>query len=195
VIRPLRSAPRRILAIDPYSRGFGFVVLEGATRLVDWGLKDTRRGTTEATLAKVGRLLDLYRPDLVAVEDWRAARSRRGERARDLLRDIATFAAGRGVATRAIAASQVKAAFAREGVTTKHAIAGVIAARFPELSRYRPRFRKPWMSEDERQAIFDAAALALAYCRASVESRRAGSRRRRSGRKSHATMSGGSRLG
>jgi len=56
--------------------------------------------------------------------------------------------------------------FAAQGATTKHAIAGVIVARFPELAPHRPRFRKPWMSEDERQAIFDAAAFALTICAA-----------------------------
>jgi len=33
-------------------------------------------------------------------------------------------------------------------------------AGFPELARFLPRERKPWMSEDERMRIFDAAALA-----------------------------------
>src|SRR5439155_13223774 len=51
--------------------------------------------------------------------------------------------------------------FAAQGATTKHEVAGVIAGRFPELAPHRPKFRKPWMSEDERQAIFDAAAFAL----------------------------------
>jgi len=141
------------------------VVLEGATRVVDWGLKDTRRGTMEVTLAKVGRLLDLYRPAIVVVEYWRDLRSRREERACNRLREIVTFAATRGVAARAISRSQIQAAFAHESATTKHAIAGVLAARFPELARHRPRFRKPWMSEDERQAIFDAAAFAVTSSR------------------------------
>ena len=59
----------------------------------------------------------------------------------------------------------VRRTFAAHGATTKHAIAGLLVARFPELAPHRPRFRKPWMSEDERQAIFDAGALALASLR------------------------------
>ena len=70
-----------------------------------------------------------------------------------------------GVRTRPVSAAQVRSKFAADGATTKHAIAGLLVARFPELAPHRPRFRKPWMSEDERQAIFDAGALALASLR------------------------------
>jgi hypothetical protein len=32
----------RVVAIDPATRGFGFAVLEGANRLIDWGVKETK---------------------------------------------------------------------------------------------------------------------------------------------------------
>jgi len=49
----------------------------------------------------------------------------------------------------------------------KHPIASILADRYQEeLAPRLPPFRKPWMSEDERMAMFDAAALAVAYfCR------------------------------
>jgi hypothetical protein len=52
--------------------------------------------------------------------------------------------------------------FSPLGVRNKNEIARFIAARFPELARSLPPERKPWMSEDSRMAIFDAAALAFA---------------------------------
>ncbi len=45
-----------------------------------------------------------------------------------------------------------------------------VAERFPELARYLPPERKPWMSEDLKMAIFDAAAFALAFFLASKAS-------------------------
>ncbi|MCX6925726.1 MAG: hypothetical protein NT154_21315, partial [Verrucomicrobia bacterium] len=49
---------------------------------------------------------------------------------------------------------------ARRG--TKHALAEIIAQRFPEELGFRvPPKRRPWMSEDFRMDIFDAVALAL----------------------------------
>jgi len=52
------------------------------------------------------------------------------------------------------------------GVPNKDKRARFIAARFPELARSVPPERKPWMSEDERMAIFDAAAFGLEFFRA-----------------------------
>jgi len=155
----------RVLAIDPYSRGFGFVVLEGSSRLVDWGLRDTRRDKDHLLLRKVADLVRLYRPDVLVVEDCTDRRSRRRAEARRVISDIVTLAKASGLRTRAVSMAQVRQVFAVHGATTKHQIAGEIVVRFPELGAHRPRVRKPWMSEDERQAMFDAAALALTLFR------------------------------
>jgi hypothetical protein len=49
------------------------------------------------------------------------------------------------------------------GATTKQKIAEMIAKQIPALNLYVPPERKPWMSEDPRMGIFDAAALAWMY--------------------------------
>ena len=49
-------------------RGFGFVVLEGGTKLLDWGTRSIREDKTETTLTKIQELIELYRPDLVVAE-------------------------------------------------------------------------------------------------------------------------------
>jgi hypothetical protein len=54
--------------------------------------------------------------------------------------------------------------FITDGQGTKHALAEIMAERFPdELGSRLPPKRKPWMSEDSRMNIFDAAALALVF--------------------------------
>jgi hypothetical protein len=151
---------RRVLAVDPTSRGFGFVVLEGPERLVDWGLKCIRRNKEEATLLAVAGLIELYVPDVLVLEDYEDRGCRRRERVRRLLHLLRAIAEEGHVSTRLVSVAHVKAYFAAEGATTKYAIAGLLVARFPGLARHRPKFRKAWMSEDERQAIFDALAFA-----------------------------------
>ncbi|MGY4282682.1 hypothetical protein ACVWXO_001902 [Bradyrhizobium sp. LM2.7] len=51
----------------------------------------------------------------------------------------------------------MKSAFSSEGID---AVFGAIAKRIPALMLYLPPARKPWMSEDARMGVFDAAALA-----------------------------------
>ena len=56
------TRPWRVLALDPTHRGFGFVVLEGPTTLVDWGVKRVGPAKNQETIAKVSGLIERYRP-------------------------------------------------------------------------------------------------------------------------------------
>src|SRR5438093_13718924 len=85
----------RVLAIDPSSRGFGFVVLEGPDKLVDWGVKSARQNKNKQCLAKIGELIEFYRPDLLAVENCVGKSSRRCERIQRLLSAIVELTAQR----------------------------------------------------------------------------------------------------
>ena len=49
-------------ALNPTHRGFGFVVLEGPTTLVDWGVKRVGPAKNQETISKVCGLIERYRP-------------------------------------------------------------------------------------------------------------------------------------
>jgi hypothetical protein len=49
------------------------------------------------------------------------------------------------------------------GFANKQMLAGLIAKHIPAFERHVPPPRKPWMSEDARMGLFDAAALALVF--------------------------------
>jgi hypothetical protein len=54
-------------------------------------------------------------------------------------------------------------AFGYLGAVNKQIIAEAIAKHVPAFERYVPPPRKPWMTEDGRMGIFDAAALGLVF--------------------------------
>lgn len=153
----------RVLALDPISRAFGFVVLEAPGRLVDWGVRQTRTDKEQATIGKVRLLVELYRPDIVVVEDCLHGSSRRRERVRVLVETIVRLGDELAVDVRRIPRSLVTVVFDAVGATTKYGIARALSERFPHVARRLPPVRKPWMAEDERFAIFDALALAVAF--------------------------------
>jgi len=153
--------PKRVLAIDPTSRGFGFFVLESPTSPVDWGVKVIRQKKEAKALETVSGLINHYRPEIIVIEDYRG--SRRCERIQGFLNGVGRLAKTEGLKCRRIAVSYVKRIFRTFNATTKHEIAHVVAQQLPEIAPRLPRYRKPWMSEDYRMAIFDAAALALTY--------------------------------
>lgn len=157
----------RVLVLDPFTKGFGFVVLEGTDKLVDWGLKyvpvEDKNGHC---LKQVERLLRIYRPDILILEDCSVKTCRRRSRARRLIEDIAALATQQRVKTRHVSMERVRRTFEKSG-TTKHQIAMEIASGFTEFASYIPHIlpRKIWMAEDDRMSIFDAAAMALSYYR------------------------------
>jgi hypothetical protein len=63
----------------------------------------------------------------------------------------------------------IESAFAPYGVANKHQIAELIARNIPAFERYVPPPRKPWMSEDVRMGLFDAAALGLVFFNAQLQ--------------------------
>jgi len=107
--------------------------------------------------------MDYYSPDLVVVEEWTGQGSRRCLRIGNLIQAIRTMAARRHIPTRYISRDKVRQGFGAWHSQTKYQIAIAIAKQLPELRPRLPRFRKPWMTEDERMAIFDAASFALTY--------------------------------
>lgn len=153
----------RVLALDPFARGFGFVVLEGPENLIDWGMKEARKNKTARSLEQTAALIEHYQPDVVVVENVTNKSCRRRSRVQELIQEILALAASRQVRVSSVSRQAVKTAFAHAGVQTKDAIADVVAQRLPELARRRPPLRKSWMSEDERMSIFDAAAFTLAF--------------------------------
>jgi Holliday junction resolvasome RuvABC endonuclease subunit len=152
----------RILAIAPSTRGFGFAVLEGEVSLVDWGVKTVKGDKNVQSLAKVKELIAHYQPGVLVLEDASAKGSRRSPRIRKLSRQIIKMAVTRKVSVKLFSRDQVMKTFITDGQGTKHALAEIIAKRFPEeLGSRLPPKRKPWMSEDSRMNIFDAVALVL----------------------------------
>jgi|SRR5579871_2041517 len=162
----MSSEPRsvkRVLAIDPTSRGFGYVVLEGHNRPVDWGVRTLNTSETAGVVRQVLKIMKRNHVHTLVMEDTTAAGTRRCERIRQLLVDIQRQITKNGIKTRRIPMRKVKQVLFAFRAATKHQIAQEIARQLPELASRLPRQRKPWMVEDYWMAMFDAAAFALAY--------------------------------
>src|SRR6202035_184767 len=90
----------RVLAIDPSTRGFGFAILEGPERLIDWGVKETKTDKKKKSLKLIDDLVDRYQPNVIVVEDYAGKGSRRCRRIQELINDISKLAAKRKIRVR-----------------------------------------------------------------------------------------------
>lgn len=153
-----------VLSIYPFTRGFAFVLFEGPESPFDWGVKDVKeKHKNTKTLDEIKKLIDRFRPEVLVIEDLTNGESRRTSRIRKLYRMLAHLAAREYVDIERCKKSQIKECFGIVGASSKYEIAKAIAIQIPAFAHRIPPFRKPWMSEDSRQSLFDAAALGLTY--------------------------------
>jgi hypothetical protein len=163
------SAPKRhnrLFAIYPNSYGFAFVVFEGSLAPVAWGIKNVRgKRKNKQCLRYIKATLKRYEPDAMVLQDMSPTGTVRARRITVLNDSIQEMAEDFDIPTYLISRAQVRNAFVYLGVTTKQAIAEAVAKHVPAFARYLPPVRKPWMSEDARMGLFDAAALAWTFFR------------------------------
>ena len=153
-----------VLSIYPFSRGFAFVFFEGSETPFDWGVKEVKeKHKNTKTLDEIKKLIDRYRPEVLVIEDTRDKASRRNSRIRKLYRMLEHVAMAEYVDVCRYTKAQIKECFASVGATTKYEIAKAIATQIPAFGHRIPPIRKPWMSEDPRQSLFDATALGLTH--------------------------------
>jgi len=169
---------KRVLAVDPTSHGFGFAILEGPNRLVDWGVKKLRHNKNARCRQEVLRLIADFEPDVVVVEHTKHKSCWRRLRVRRLIESLCTTAKKRHFRVSRIPRRSVQRHFGIHRPATKRQVAVAIAERFPELEPYLPptwdRLVKRLHaddSEDERFGIFDAVGFALTFYEGSQSTR------------------------
>jgi hypothetical protein len=158
-----RTKDDLVLAIHPTSRGFGWVLFEGPLAPVDWGLASVRAKRSARSLVRFERLLTRYAPSTVVFEEFGEDSRRRYERIPDLCRQMIALAGEREIHARVYSRASVRETFERSGARTRHEIARSVAEQLAVFRRRLPRERKRWDSEDVRQSLFDAVALALTH--------------------------------
>ena len=126
------------------------------------GFRDLKQKNT-CGLGKVTELIEMYRPDVVVIEDYRGEGSRRCARIERLIRDIRELAEGKHVRVCSYSRSLIRQCFAEFNAWTKQEIAKAIGATFPELKSLVPRPLKIWEKEHPRMSMFDALSLGFTY--------------------------------
>ena len=153
-----------VLSIYVNTRGFAFIVFEGPLSPFDWGIRETRGPRKlKVCFPRIKHLIDRYAPDALVIQDTSRHGTGRARWISNLNASIAALAEGRDIPVVAYSRDQVRGAFESYGCANKQILAELIAKHIPAFEQYVPPPRKPWMSEDRRMGLFDAAALGLVF--------------------------------
>jgi Holliday junction resolvasome RuvABC endonuclease subunit len=159
-----KSAPQLVMGIALTTRGLGYVILEGPETPFDWGvMRRENKDFAERTVERIQKLVRAYHPDIVVLERLSGGQTRHSTTVKRMSQQLLHCVAGEGVVIIFYDRHDVRRAFAPLGALSKPEIAQAVAIALPALKHRLPPIRKLWMSEDARQLIFDAAALALTY--------------------------------
>lgn len=158
------NPPELVMGIAMTTRGIGYVLLQGPETPFDWGLmRRENKDFADASLNRIQKLIQAYHPSVLVMENLIDGRTRHGKVLQRFSRKLLHRAASEQVVVIHFGRRDVRQAFAPVGAVSKSEIAEAIALAIPALAYRLPPVRKLWMSEDARQLIFDATALALTY--------------------------------
>jgi hypothetical protein len=153
-----------VFAFYPMTRGFAYVLFEGPLSPYDWGVKEVRgKNKNGRIMSEVKGIIDRCTPKLIVLEDWTDDCGRRAPRIKLLYEHVTALAEAKGIPVVRYAPQAIKQSFANVIPCTKYEIALTIAKHIPAFSFQVPPVRKIWMSEDPRQALYDAAALGMVW--------------------------------
>jgi Holliday junction resolvasome RuvABC endonuclease subunit len=168
---PVRTALKggvpRVLGIDPGTRLMGVAVVEGDDVLY-YGVKELRKmrpafQLTRATSDVVTELIERYRPGVLAFETSYYIQQTASPLLQYQEREIRRRGKAAGLKVIAYSPLYVRQQLCADAYVTKHMVAKVLVARFPELARYRanqtPRSERYWLN------MFDALAVAVVAAR------------------------------
>lgn len=154
---------RAVLGLHPTVAGMGWVLAAEPLSLVDWGVVYPGTDKNAAALKRAQKLIETFSPATIVMRSPAAASRMRVKRIRSLIASIKQIARRQNIEFKIYPGAEVKTHFSRFGVTTRHEIASLLVANFPELASRLPPKRRPWLPEDSRLGLFDAVALVVAF--------------------------------
>ena len=141
------TEPSRILAVSLSSRGFGYAVVEGNDRLIDYGKKVFDENKNVQSLAHIEKILTRSQPDVLVLQDVNAKGTRRDPRIKKLHRKVVALTEQHKITAVEISGTALRTALLGNPKGTKHEMAEVLATWFPdELASRLPLKRRDWMS-------------------------------------------------
>lgn len=149
-----------VLAVHPTSSGFGWAVFDQSGELLEWSIASAKQGRKHQLADRFQKLLTRFAPSVLVLE---AHEGERADRIVKLYRVFACAAADAGARGYTYDREAVAAALDIPARSSRYDVARTVAELLPELSHRIPRKQTGGRSEDPRQSLFAAAALALTY--------------------------------
>lgn len=160
------TADDRILAVAPVHRGFGYVVMSGTGTLLHWCVREVRvkaEHKNARCVFEVDKIIDVYKPTVLAIEDHHAPGAAKRERVKELLALLEEHAIDCGLGVVKYGPRAIRLSLELSPRATKIKLAAAVSARLRVLTNRTPGDKFCWEAEAYAMPIFVASALALTH--------------------------------
>ena len=151
-----------VLAISPYTNGFGYAVFHSQQELIDWGVTNLYYNKYNTVLNRLDLLLNHYKPHAVTILKPNTTDTHK-TLAMKITESLSKLCVLSTTPLLRLDREDVRNLFSTFGATTKESIATKLVEFLPELKIYKPPHRAVWEREHRNMQIFDAASLALTF--------------------------------
>jgi hypothetical protein len=153
----------RVLAIALSARGFGYSVIEDQNML-ESGSKGVKGNKNLNSVSKVEKLMNLFRPSVLVLQDVNAKGCHRAQRIKALNQQVIELEKKRKCKITLLSGKRLRTALLGDVKGTKYEMAEMLAQKLSvELAGKLPPKRQQWGSEDGRMDMFDAVGLAVVF--------------------------------
>src|SRR5690242_12635663 len=119
-----------VFAVYPNANGFGFVFMENARKLIDFGAVRISPISNGKIMERIKQSINYLRPSIVIVQDPDAKFSRTGRRVEQIIKKIVTLAGETDLKIAQYSRDQIRDVFEQFGATTKYEISQVLITEF-----------------------------------------------------------------
>ena len=157
----IKVVPSRVIVLYPDTRGFAYAVMEDENTLIEYNHYDFYRFDEERTLRYMRKTLRLFTPGTLVLEDTSCKYSRKGKRAKRILKTISRWAKDRDIPIEYYSRQQIRATFHDWSARSKYQIAKFLSTKFESLEPI--MYDKPKYPNRERsvEAVFVAVSLGI----------------------------------
>jgi len=155
--------PTKTVAFYPYTRGFGYAVMNSALDLVEYNLYDMKRFDTSRILSLMREIISTHKPVTVVLENTNSSYCRKGANAKQVIRSIALWTKKKNIPVIFYSRDDIREVFCRWHAKSKYEIAEVLKRNIESLQTV--IFEKPKYPgrEPNKEAIFSAVSLAVSH--------------------------------
>jgi len=155
--------PTKIVALYPFTRGFGYAVMTSAIDLDEFNLYDLKVFDIPKILSTMREIITIHGPITVVLENTNCKFCRKGANAKQVIRGIAAWAKKKGISVAFYSREQIRDVFERWGGKTKYEIAEVLTRNIDRLEPI--MFEKPKYPSREPniEAVFSAVSIGITH--------------------------------